>query len=288
MPRALATAMSAAATARICGTPPAAPSLASVEIVCTESTTSRPGCTSSTWVSSAPRSFSAARNRPGWTLPVRSARSRTWAVDSSPVTISARSPPRAAKRWATSSSSVDLPTPGSPASRTTEPGTSPPPSTRSSSATPVGRARAIVGIEFADRTGGPGDRAGATARRGAAPTSATVPQAWHSGQRPIQRRDRLPQSVHRKPGLRAALGLVTGATLAPGYDTAIRPRRRARRRNREACRAVVRDLDWHVERDAAGVGERERDRHRRAREQHLVHADEQHLVGVVDAERQRW
>ena len=40
------------------------------------------------------------------------------------------------------SSSVDLPTPGSPASSTTEPGTSPPPRTRSSSGSPVGRWRA--------------------------------------------------------------------------------------------------------------------------------------------------
>ena len=209
MPRALATAMSAAATARICGTPPAAPSLASLEIVCTESTTSRPGRTSSTWVSRAPRSFSAARNRPGCTLPVRSARSRTWAGDSSPVTINARSSPRAAKRWATSSSSVDLPTPGSPASSTTEPGTSPPPSTRSSSPTPVGRARASSGssspIGRAARVTG----AGETARRGKAPSSATVPHAWHSGQRPTQRTDSVPHSVQRKPGLRAPLGLVT-------------------------------------------------------------------------------
>ena len=43
MPRSLATPISAAATARICGTPPAPLSTASVEIVCTESTTSRPG-----------------------------------------------------------------------------------------------------------------------------------------------------------------------------------------------------------------------------------------------------
>ena len=62
MPRCLATAISAAATARICGTPPAPPSTASVEMVCTESTTSRPGPTASRWVSTAPRSFSAARN----------------------------------------------------------------------------------------------------------------------------------------------------------------------------------------------------------------------------------
>ena len=53
-------------------------------------------------------------------------------------TRTARGAPVRAQRCATSSSSVDLPTPGSPASSVTEPGTSPPPSTRSSSSTPVG------------------------------------------------------------------------------------------------------------------------------------------------------
>ena len=52
----------------------------------------------------------------------------------------ARGPlPAAAQALAADSSRVDLPTPGSPASSTTAPGTSPPPSTRSSSATPLGR-----------------------------------------------------------------------------------------------------------------------------------------------------
>ena len=41
---------------------------------------------------------------------------------------------------------MDLPTPGSPASSTTAPGTIPPPSTRSSSPTPVGRARALSAL----------------------------------------------------------------------------------------------------------------------------------------------
>ncbi len=42
-----------------------------------------------------------------------------------------------AARPATSSSRVDLPTPGSPLSRIAEPGTTPPPQTRSNSVTPV-------------------------------------------------------------------------------------------------------------------------------------------------------
>src|SRR5262249_3795499 len=100
---------------------------------------------------------------------------------------------------------VDLPTPGSPASSTTEPGTSPPPSTRSSSPTPVGRARASsgssspIGLAFC-RT--------AAARAGAvligAANWATLPQAWHSGQRPNQRGAVAPHSAQRY-----ALGLVT-------------------------------------------------------------------------------
>ncbi|SHT70773.1 Uncharacterised protein [Mycobacteroides abscessus subsp. abscessus] len=47
-------------------------------------------------------------------------------------------PPEAAHWWTTFNSRVDFPTPGSPASRLTEPGMRPPPSTLSSSETPVG------------------------------------------------------------------------------------------------------------------------------------------------------
>ena len=61
MPRALATAMSAAATSRTCVTLPADPSTSADAMVCTESTTSRSGSTASTWPSSVARSVSAAR-----------------------------------------------------------------------------------------------------------------------------------------------------------------------------------------------------------------------------------
>ena len=64
--------------------------------------------------------------------PRRCARDATCASDSSPVTYSAGA--RAAQRAPSiCSSSVDLPMPGSPPISTTEPWTSPPPSTRSSS-----------------------------------------------------------------------------------------------------------------------------------------------------------
>lgn len=98
---------------------------------------------------------------------------------------------------ATSSSRVDLPTPGSPASSTTAPGTRPPPSTRSSSGTPVERAVATwpstCPIGRAGALTGPA----AVVRIGTAPYSSTVPQALHSGQRPTHLGSWLPHSVQR-------------------------------------------------------------------------------------------
>ena len=114
-------------------------------MVCTESTTT------SGWA--APRRCGRARSAdpiPRRGRPRRgcsrcvSARIRIWPADSSPDRYSARRP-ASAQRCATSSSSVDLPTPGSPASSVTEPGTRPPPSTRSSSLTPVWKCRVRPG-----------------------------------------------------------------------------------------------------------------------------------------------
>ncbi len=67
---------------------------------------------------------------------MRSARMRTCAGDSSPHTSSTGC--RAASRASAMVVSVDLPMPGSPPIRISEPGTSPPPSTRSNSSMPVG------------------------------------------------------------------------------------------------------------------------------------------------------
>ena len=84
---------------------------------------------------------SASSHRSGRTAPSRSARSRTcWAL-SSAVTYSAL-PGHWASSW---SSRVLLPTPGSPPSNVTEPGTMPPPSTRSSSSMPLGCGRLMCG-----------------------------------------------------------------------------------------------------------------------------------------------
>ena len=131
---------------------------------------------------------------------MRSARSRTWAVDSSALAYSTRRPARALCA-ATSSSSVDLPTPGSPLSRIAAPGTMPPPSTRSNSPTPlVRRGASVVSIEVMGRAARPAPGAtGATER--VIPTgsddSTTVPHCWHSPQRPTHLRVVHPHSVHR-------------------------------------------------------------------------------------------
>src|SRR5260221_504780 len=66
----------------------------------------------------------------------RSARSRSWSGDSSPETYSVETP-WLSRRAAHCISSVDLPIPGSPPTRVTEPGTIPPPRTKSNSARPV-------------------------------------------------------------------------------------------------------------------------------------------------------
>jgi len=84
--RSLATEISALATARTWVTPPAEPSMSAAATVCTESMMSSPGSIASTCPSTASRSVSAARNSRSLTAPIRSARDRTWAADSSPVT----------------------------------------------------------------------------------------------------------------------------------------------------------------------------------------------------------
>ncbi len=194
MPRSFATATSAAVTARTWVTPPATPSVPGTEMVCTESMTSSPGLTASRWPRTASRSVSAARNSRSCNVPMRSARRRTWLTDSSPETTRLGESAVAAHCWATSSSSVDLPTPGSPASRTTDPGTMPPPSTRSSSGTPVGLARAgvtlIVAIGRAGSSGvrGLSDRSDAGQRRAAGRVDDRAPlTALGAAAEPLQR-----------------------------------------------------------------------------------------------------
>ena len=129
---------------------------------------------------------------------MRSARSRTWAVDSSPVTISARPPPRG-EAVRDLEQQRGLADPGLAGEQDHRAGH------EAAAEHPVefgrrrsGRARASSGesspMGRAERVTGPGATADA---RGAAPTSMTVPQAWHSGQRPTQRSASAPHSVQR-------------------------------------------------------------------------------------------
>ena len=84
-------------------------------------------------------SVSAASKRLSVRAPIRSARRRTCAADSSPVIYSTDLFDQVEATFpATSNKRVDLPTPGSPANKTTDPATRPPPRTRSSSPIPVG------------------------------------------------------------------------------------------------------------------------------------------------------
>ena len=138
MPRSFASCTSWCAHSRTCPTEPGAEPSSGSCTVWMESTTSTSGFTSSTAAITDGSDVSdTSHNRPS-SVPRRSARKRTCWRLSSADTSRQRSPP-AERAERTCSSSVDFPMPGSPPSSVTEPGTSPPSSTRSSSDTPVGR-----------------------------------------------------------------------------------------------------------------------------------------------------
>ena len=92
---------------------------------------------------------------------------------------------------------MDLPMPGSPATRTTAPGTSPPPRTRSSSLTPVLRAVACWTSTWPIRRAGWDTEVAAVVRIVGTPTSATEPQVWHSPHRPTHLTVVQPHSAQR-------------------------------------------------------------------------------------------
>jgi hypothetical protein len=233
--RDLATRVRTCATSCTCAMPPARPSTSELVRVWMLSTTTRSGSCSSTCRSTAPRSCSSATSRPAASAPVRRARTaicsrtprrrRTGRSGGGAARPAARPAPRpwtpgttrppapSANRWATSSSSVDLPTPGSPASSTTWPGTSPPPTTRSNSPSPVAvRAVRSSSTSLSRRAGRsvpvPRDR-GPGASPSPAGTCSTVPQPWHCGQRPTQRGCSAPHAVHPKTA-RLVRGEATG------------------------------------------------------------------------------
>ena len=142
---------------------------------------------------------SRARSRPGSRRrsqpPRRSPRSFTWATDSSPVTSSARRSFEIAR--SAISSSVDLPTPGSPPTSTSDAGTSPPPSTRSSSGTPVGM-RSTSSLSTSTRRKSGFAAAAGTPATANFDSSTSVPNSPQPGQRPSHFGEEYPQSGHEK------------------------------------------------------------------------------------------
>ena len=219
MPCSLATRSSRPAASRTWATEPGAEARSAVHSVCTESTTATAGRSAASVAITTSRSVSATTAiRPA--PPMRSARRRTWAGDSSPATSSTGA--RAAMRASAIVSSVDLPTPGSPPTSTSEPGTRPPPSTRSSSPTPVSRRSASAA----------GTSASATGRRGSAPppprrfsvvacSSTSDDHAPQEGQRPCHLTCAAPHSWQAKRvSARTAIGR---ATVAPASDGTIPP-----------------------------------------------------------------
>ena len=175
--------------------------------------------------------------------------------------------------------------PGSPPSSVTDPGTRPPPSTRSSSATPVGRGLNSVGSTSLIWMGG--DEGGRIEIAAAAPTgpsssSMSVPHASHPLHRPVHLGSVAPHSEQRYSVLVRAMG----ETLVRGSDSRTHVRRTGRRPSRPRRRIgknrpmrpetalawlarVARVLSWPFARfdvdggDAMNRAGRHRDHHRR-------------------------
>ncbi len=181
---------------------------------CSESTTTSAGRWRSTAASMASTSGPSMASRFGGTTPMRDARPRTWARDSS-AEASITSSPVAARDDRTWNRSVDFPIPGGPKTSVTEPATTPPPMTRSSSLTPVGSGWvASVGTSDRARAGDPSARPDRERERrtGAGPSVFHSPQA---GQRPAQRSEVASHEAHTKPPSARVRGRGTEAMAAP-------------------------------------------------------------------------
>ena len=138
------------------------------------------------WPSTVCRSDSAARYTSSWVQPVRSARIRICPADSSPDTYSARRPAQA-QRCTTSSSSVDLPTPGFAGEQDDRPGHDAPAEDPVEFADAGGQVAGVIRVDGADRHRGRRRRnraAGVPSSEVSTAASSTVPQVPHSGQRP--------------------------------------------------------------------------------------------------------
>ena len=166
VPLSLANRMSRAAHSRTCPTLPGAPSRSPVNTVWIESTTSTRGrLVRRPWRGSVSRLVSASSGTSAAALaqPVGAQlhlQRRLLARDVERAHVR-----RLRSRAATCSRSVDLPMPGSPPTSTIEPGTRPPPSTKSNSSRPVGQRRRLRALHVAQARRG---RDAAAARPAAA------------------------------------------------------------------------------------------------------------------------
>ena len=112
---------------------------------------------------------------------------------------------------------MDLPMPGSPPSKVTEPATMPPPNTRSSSPMPVATALAgVTSTSAIGRGAAAGDAPTWRAVAGSTRSSINVFHARQPGHRPTHVGLDVPQSSHRKIVFARAMA----TTLTTAYDSA--------------------------------------------------------------------
>src|SRR5437773_1813913 len=242
-PASLANRMSRAADSRTWPTFPGAPSSSLVYVVWIESTNTTRLPSARAWCSIASSRVSPSTCTAPASTASRSARSRTCSGDSSPETYSVETPARS-RCAAHCTSHVDFPMPGSPPTSTTDPGTIPPPSTKSSSRSPVGH-RSTPGAPSSDsRTGGRSREAvrllsdRPTVRlRG---SSASVFHAPHASQRPPHFGCSAPQSVQRN-------------TEPPLPLRTVEPRRRLARRVVVEARVFLLEEELHGPRGAVAL-----------------------------------
>ena len=130
-----------AAHSLTCDTLPGEDSMASVDMVCMESMTTRSGFTLCIWVNMFSNEVSHTMRQSDDRFRRRSARSLSCRALSSPDTYNTF---RSGMRNTVCNTRVDLPMPGSPPNKTNEPGTMPPPSTRFSSSSCMSRRASSV------------------------------------------------------------------------------------------------------------------------------------------------
>ena len=214
--------------------------MASEWSVCTESIAQTVGVWASIAASTDSRRVSASTCTGPQSASRRSERPRTWIGDSSPVTSIARPP--AATLARACSTSVLLPMPGSPPSSTSDPGTRPPPRTRSSSTIPVVMRSGVSSVSSSSRVTA-GTAPSALWRAAGAASSATVPHSPQVGQRPTHRgacAPQAPQLYDTRARDAVARGPRAGITTRSGRRANPRrpiPRRRRPSRARAQARS---------------------------------------------------